>query len=176
MIDLLAKLPFWLNGTQARRTAQAAAAWWARVETWLGEAAAQASIATCSEAALAAHARDRNLERLPGEPLALWRGRVQHALRTVIEAGSRAGLEFLLETYGVVGAAVLERDPGSDWDVIEIRLSPQSLNGADSLVLDRIFHKWGRACRRYVIAHIDRAPGYHASTFTDELQHVEVAA
>jgi len=175
MIDLGAKLPFWLAGTQTKRAALALAAWWGRAETWLNEAATQASIADCSAEAVAAHARDRAIERLPGESLAIWRGRTQHALTTVIEAGSLAGLNFILTTFGVIGFSVLERVPGQDWDIIEIRLEPTALNGADTTLLDRIFHKWGRVCRRYVIAHIDPAVAYVSSQPVDELQHVEVA-
>ena len=176
MIDLSAKLPFWLGGTQIKRAALALAVWWGRAETWLNDAAAQASIATCTDEALAAHARDRAIVRLPGESAATWRARTQHALTTVVEAGSYKGLETILTTFGVVGFSILERVPGQDWDIIEIRLEPTALNGADTILLDRIFHKWGRVCRRYTITHIDPAQNYVTASEVTELQHVEVAA
>jgi hypothetical protein len=175
VIDPKDRLPFWFAGPEAFRLASAARAFWQRWETWLGEVAPQADIRVCSTSALALHAADRGVTRLPGESEALWRNRVLHALTTAVESGSRAGLELILATYGVQNFSVAERVPGLDWDVVVVELDPDVIS-ADTTLLDRIFAEWGRVCRRYQITHTVTTPAYHASSMTDELQHVEVAA
>ena len=175
MIDPKDRLPFWFAGTEALNLAAAARAFWARWEAWLGEVAPQADIRVCSAAALALHAADRGVTRLPGESESLWRNRVLHALTTAVESGSRAGLELILATYAVQNFSVSERVPGLDWDVVVVELDPDTLS-ADTGVLDRIFAEWGRVCRRYQITHTTVAPAYWIGAATDELQHVETAA
>jgi hypothetical protein len=175
VIDPKDRLPFWFAGPEALKLATAARASWARWETWLGEVAPQADIRVCSAVALALHAADRGVTRLPGESEALWRNRVLHALTTAVESGSRAGLELILATYGVQNFSVAERVAGLDWDVVVVELDPDVIS-ADTTLLDRIFAEWGRVCRRYQITHTVTTPAYHASSMTDELQHVEVAA
>lgn len=176
MIDPREHLPFWLDGAQATKLGGAARAFWARWEAWLLEALAQADIRACSDKALEYHAHDRAVDRLPGESLALLRNRVLHAVTVATSSGARVGLERILAVYGVIGAAVDERVEGLDWDIVQVRLDPNALNGAETGLLDRIFHEWGRLCRRYLIVHLVPTPAYHASTVTDELQHVETAA
>ena len=174
MISIRNLLPFWLSGPEALKLARAVEAYWLRLEDALWNALRQVDIAQCSSAALALHAEDRGVTRLPGEPEALWRQRVQHALTTSIESGSRAGLEKILATYGVKNFSVLERQPDNDWDVVEITLDPDALS-ADTGLLDRIFAEWGRICRRHVITHTLPSAVYPISLMTDEQQHVEIA-
>ena len=174
MIDLKSFLPFWFAGPEVSRLAKTAQAFWQRLEDALWNALRQGNIAQCSLAALELHAWERGVSRLPGEPEALWRQRVQHALTTSIESGSRAGLEKILTTYGVKNFSVLERQPDNDWDVIEITLDPDALS-ADTALLDRIFAEWGRVCRRHVITHTLPSPVYPISLMTDEQQRVETA-
>ena len=175
MIAIRERLPFWLAGPEAANLAGAAQSFWQHLEAWLAGVAPQADIRVCSAAALALHAADRGITRLPGEPETLWRARVLHALTTAVESGSRAGLELILATYGVQNFSVAERVAGLDWDVVVVELDPDTLS-ADTGVLDRIFAEWGRVCRRYQITHTVTTPAYHASSMTDELQHVETAA
>ncbi len=79
MTELKDRLPCGLSGA-------------ARVEAALNGAAAEASIADFSLLALEVHSVDRSIFRLPGQPEAPWRGRVQHAFSAARKAGSRAGL------------------------------------------------------------------------------------
>jgi hypothetical protein len=175
MIAIGERLPFWLAGPEAVRLAGAAQSFWESLEAWLADVAPQADIRVCSGAALALHAADRGITRLPGESELLWRARVLHALTTAVESGSRAGLELILATYGVRNFSVAERVAGLDWDVVVVELDPDTLS-ADSGLLDRIFAEWGRVCRRYQITHTSVAPAYWIGAATDELQHVETAA
>ncbi len=175
MIDLSPRLPFWLNGDQAKKAALSAQAFWAEVETWLLQSVAQVDIRTCSSKALAYHADTRGIVRLPGESEALFRQRVRHAVTTAIESGSRSGLEFILSVYGVVGFDVQERVPGLDWDVVQITLSPDALS-VDSDLLDKILHRWGRVCRRYVVTHVVTSPLRIQPVAWQEVQYTGVAS
>jgi hypothetical protein len=152
MIDPRTLLPFWLSGSQAVKLADAAAAFFARWETWIDEALAQASIADCSSAALAEHAIDRGIDRLPGEAEAVWRNRIQHAFAAARDAGSRAGIEAILTAHGLTDFTIIERDPGQDWDVIQVILNPAQLS-LDSENLTRVLNRWGRLCRRYSVGY-----------------------
>lgn len=175
MDDLEPKLPFWLNGPQAQALARAARAFWARVEGWLGDALAQADIRACSRAALETHAWGRNVERLPGEPDALFRGRVLHAVEAAVNAGSLRGLELILRAHGVTHFVIEERPIDVDWDFVLITIDTEQLS-ANTDLLDRIFKRWGRVCRRYVISHQSPLAVYAIPLHMDELQHIEVAA
>jgi len=101
-LSIVNKVPFWLAGSEALRLADAAEAFWARVEAWLNEALAQGNIAVCSPEALAQHARDRGIVRFPGEPLSRWRSRVLHAFLTAQEMGTLADFEAVLAAHGPV--------------------------------------------------------------------------
>ena len=175
MIDLVDRLRWWLAGTQSRALARAAEAYWGRAEDWLDEAVAQVDIATCSNEALRAHARDRTIARLPGEAEALWRDRVRHAVTVAREAGSRAGLEYILQVYGVSNFAVRERVAGLDWDIVLVELDSTTLS-ADSDVLQRVFAEWGRVCRRYAPAHRVTVPSWWHPAVVQEAQYVGVAS
>ena len=175
MLDLAATLRWWMAGPEAKALAKASGDYWARPEDWLGQATDQLDIATCTSEALRAHAADRQIARLPGEPEDLWRKRVLHAVTVARESGSRAGLEAILDAYGVLGYSILERQPGVDWDIIEVRLDPDQLNGATTTLLDRIFHEWGRVCRRYVVTHITEAPTYLIGSEVTEMTYNGVA-
>ena len=148
MIELKNKLPFWFAGPEALKLSASAQAFWARWEAWLGEVAPQADIRVCSAGALALHAADRGVTRLPGEPEALWRDRVLHALLVAIESGSRSGLEAILTAFGLQNFSITERAPEQDWDVVQIDLHPKQLT-LDSDRLTQVLCQWGRLCRRY---------------------------
>ena len=166
------KLPFWMNGTEALKLAAASESFWAWVKGLLDEAAKQLDISQCSMEALKAHAIDRHVERLPGESVASWRTRVQHALATAQKSGSRAGLEYILTVYGVSAFDIQERVPSQDWDIIDIVLDPDALSGASTEVLDKVFAKFGNTCRRFQSSHYQLDNQYcHESGF-HELQHI----
>ena len=158
MIDLFKLLPFWLQGPEIKKWADAFQARLAAWETWLEAALSQAEIANCSSAALAVHALDRSVLRLPGEPEAIWRQHVLHAFTVALESGSRRGLEGILAIFGLVNFTITERDPGQDWDVILIDLDPTELS-LDSDNLNAVLQHWGRACRRYAPSYTMAASG-----------------
>ena len=157
MIEIFDSLKFWLKGPETRKWADAHKAFFARWESWLNEVLTQADLQNCSAAALDVHAWDRDLERLPGEPDALWRDRVRHAIDIAARGGVRAGLDAALAYYGLSGFTIFERDPlfGDD----TIRIEPGS-NPWDPVLLRKILERRGRACRVYVVGTAHEAPLY----------------
>jgi hypothetical protein len=174
MIDLYALLPFWLKGEEIRKLADAFRAVWALWIARLDLALLQADIRFCCEAALALHAEDRQVPRHPGEPLELWRNRVLHAFTAAKEAGSRRGLEFILGVHGVLDFIVSERVPGEDWDIVFVELDPVSFS-TDTAILDRIFERWGRTCRRHFVTFKTPDTLYLGTPEYSDLLSVEIA-
>ena len=175
MIDLKEKLPFWLKGSQAVKFADAAKAFFTRWETWLNEAVAQADISNCSTAALAEHAKDRTIDRLPGELESVWRTRVKSAFTSASQAGSRRGFEQILAAHNVQNFSVEERVAGLDWDIILVNLDPDSLSIASETLL-KIFSRWGRPTRRFSIGHSIVNPVYLGSGAAEFIEHHGIAA
>jgi len=175
MFDVRDKLPFWLAGSEALRLADAAEAFWARVEAWLNEALAQGNIAVCSTEALAQHARDRGIVRFPGEPLSLWRSRVLHAFLTASGMGTLKGFEAVLAAHGALNVTVLERQPDVAWDVIKVELNPDAIS-IDTGLLEQLYREWGPLCRRYLITHRVPVPLYPIGAPASEEHHVQTAS
>ena len=120
MIDLKKSLPFWLNKPEITLWATAKQLFWERAEIWLDDVLGEADLATCSATALELHAWGRALRRIPGEPDALWRTRVRHAIDIAQRAGVRKGLDDALAYYGLTSFAVIERDPAFGEDTVRI--------------------------------------------------------
>jgi hypothetical protein len=88
----------------------------ATVANALAEAATQAVaarwVAFAPEDALAAHAADRKLERIPGESDVSFRERLRRAFAAYLRGATKAGLQAALTEAGASTAVVLE---DSDW-------------------------------------------------------------
>jgi len=142
------KLPVWLTGPTVTQLTAFLQAWWALVESWLSEPIKQLDPHTCTPGVLDLIAAGRNVKRFGGEPIGLYRLRVEHAYANAVDGGSVAGLQRIFERLGIGYVEVLERQPGKDWDVIILQLSNEQLSGNQEL-LKLLLTKYGRTCRRY---------------------------
>lgn len=142
------ELPFWLNGKHLQKLKAAAQNYWEKIETWASWVLGQRDAETCTEGVLELLAYERDIERLPNEPLYIYRLRVKHALVNAKDAGSTAGIKRIFQRLGIGYVNVIEREPGQDWDVISLELSDGQLSTNQEL-LQALLVKYGRTCRRY---------------------------
>ncbi|WP_163832253.1 phage tail protein [Spartinivicinus ruber] len=147
------KLPFWLGGSELNKLTRICEQFYGEVESWLRWPLSQLDPSTCSEGVLNLLAWQRDISRFKGEPLSLFRKRVQYAFINNVDAGSTAGVKRILERLGVGYCEVDERTPGLDWDIITLKLSDSQLAQHPEL-LSIILQMYGRTCRRYVFSTI----------------------
>ncbi|WP_370513295.1 phage tail protein [Pantoea sp. paga] len=112
---------------------------------------------TCSEPLLNLLAYDRDITRFNGEPLSLFRRRVAFAFINARDAGSVAGFISIFERLGIGYVELVERQPGIDWDVIQVRVSDSQIADNAQLLL-QIIQQYGRTCRRYQFEVITSQP------------------
>ena len=146
MIDI--KLPFWLENTQLLKLVAAVKTWWDLVETWIKYPLTQFDELTCSGIILNLWAYQRDIKRLPNEPLNLYRLRVKYALINAQDAGSVAGFIAIFARLGLGTVTLIERFDEIDWDVIQLVLTDEQIAGNEQLLID-IIRLYGRTCRRY---------------------------
>lgn len=103
---------------------------------------------TCSESVLPLIAWQRNIERLPNEPLDLYRKRVKFAFINAKEAGEVQGFKNIFERLGIGYVELHEREDPVNWDVINIEVADKDLAKSPDL-LQSIIEVYGRTCRRY---------------------------
>ncbi len=101
-----------------------------------------------SRAAACRLAYDRDITRFDGEPLSLFRKRVAYAFINARDAGSVEGFINIFERLGIGYVELLERQPGIDWDVIQVRVTDSQVSDNTQLMI-QIIRKYGRTCRRY---------------------------
>ena len=162
MIDIAGQLRRFLRGRETLRLAQACFSFWSQIETWLRIALEQKDIETCHPSMLAVHGWSRRVERLPDEPLELYRKRVLHAYANAEGAGYRKGLEEILTRLGIADYSIAEREPGKDPDICSIHLQSGTLTQKNELLV-RIFQEYGLTCRRYSMTVADFCGNYAAA-------------
>ncbi|CAI0724294.1 Uncharacterised protein [Serratia marcescens] len=141
-------LPVWMNKGEPLTLAHASKIWWERVYGWLTFPLAQIDVDTCDEQLLSLLAYQRDINRFPGESLALFRLRVKHAFVNALDAGSLAGFARIFERLEIGQVQQLERQLWLDWDVILLRINDEQLS-RDNVLMMNLVRQYGRTCRRY---------------------------
>ncbi|WP_145507672.1 hypothetical protein [Yersinia hibernica] len=141
-------LPVWLNKGEPVKLMRACQTFWQRVYTWLQWPLNQTDPLTCVVPLLNVLAYQRDVTRFPGEPLTLFRKRVNFAFINAKDAGSVAGFIAIFARLGVGYVELLERQPDIDWDVITVRVTDSQV-AENSELLMNIIRQYGRTCRRY---------------------------
>ena len=142
------KLPFWNSRGNSVPLVRAAQLFWQKIEDSLRWLLTQNDAEHCTESVLKLLAWQRDITRFDGEPLWLFRRRVQYAFINSIDAGSVAGFKRIFERLGVGYIEVQERVEGRDWDVIVLHVSDNQLS-QNSALLRVLIEQYGRTCRRY---------------------------
>lgn len=119
-----------------------------KVRNWMLLPLRQFDPITCSESILPLIAWQRNIERLPDEPLDLFRKRVKFAFINAKEAGEVQGFKNIFERLGIGYVELHEREDPVNWDVINIEVADRDLANSPNL-LRSIIETYGRTCRRY---------------------------
>ena len=153
MIKIFENLPIWLvkPGSEIEKLCTAFQTFFERLETWMLQPLDEMDPKICSRLAVEYHAWERSIIRVPGEPIEIWRNRVDSALETYQQAGSTRGLKVILQMHGATNYLVQERQAGMDWDIITVQIDPDELS-INANVLLAILGIWGKLCRRYELA------------------------
>lgn len=151
------RLPTWMRKGEPDKLLKAARRFWAQVYSWVTWPVSQFDPLTCSEPLLNLLAYDRDITRFNGEPLSLFRRRVAFAFINARDAGSVAGFISIFERLGIGYVELVERQPGIDWDVIQVRVSDSQIADNAQLLL-QIIQQYGRTCRRYQFEVITSQP------------------
>ncbi len=64
------------------------------------------------------------------------------------DAGSVEGFISIFERLGIGYVELMERQPGIDWDVIQVRVTDSQIATNTQLMI-QIIRQYGRTCRRY---------------------------
>ncbi|MDU3570646.1 MAG: hypothetical protein E7F77_07420 [Serratia marcescens] len=176
-------LPVWMNKGEPLTLAHASKIWWERVYGWLTFPLAQIDVDTCDEQLLSLLAYQRDINRFPGESLALFRLRVKHAFVNALDAGSLAGFARIFERLEIGQVQQLERQLWLDWDVILLRINDEQLS-RDNVLMMNLVRQYGRTCRRYFFdvlnqntvsvrpGRFDLDAGYHSAVFAPTFEIV----
>lgn len=151
------RLPTWMRKGEPDKLLSAARRFWTQVYGWITWPVSQFDPLTCSEPLLNLLAYDRDITRFNGEPLSLFRRRVAFAFINARDAGSVAGFISIFERLGIGYVELVERQPGIDWDVIQVRVSDSQIADNAQLLL-QIIQQYGRTCRRYQFEVITSQP------------------
>lgn len=142
------KLPSWMSQGEPAALMRACGVFWQKVTGWVTWPLQQFDPLTCAEPLLNLIAWERDISRFNGEPLELFRKRVAFAFVNASDAGSVEGFINIFQRLGIGYVELLERQPGIDWDVIQVRVSDSQLANNPDLMLE-IIRQYGRTCRRY---------------------------
>ncbi len=148
-------LPFWIDGTEARKLADAARTWFSRLGVWAELPLSQSDPLSCTERVLVLLAWQRGIERVAGETDRSYRLRVAHAYANGRDSGQVEGWKRIFQRLELGTPELEERVPGQDWDVIDV-LVPDEEMGPNQSVIEWIVDEYGRTCRRYRI--VSRIP------------------
>lgn len=119
-----------------------------KVRNWMLLPLRQFDPMTCDESVLPLIAWQRNIERLPDEPLDLFRKRVKFAFINAKEAGEVHGFKNIFERLGIGYVELHEREDPVNWDVINIEVTDSDISNQSQL-MQNLIETYGRTCRRY---------------------------
>ncbi|WP_208950160.1 phage tail protein [Rahnella sp. ChDrAdgB13] len=142
------KLPSWMDAGEPAKLLRACVRFWSTVYDWITWPLRQFDPLTCAEPLLNLIAWERDITRFDGEPLELYRKRVNFAFINAQQAGEVAGFIAIFSRLGIGYVELLERQEGLDWDVIVVRVTDSQVANNSDLLLE-IIRKYGRTCRRY---------------------------
>lgn len=142
------KLPSWMDKGEPAKLLNACREYWLKITYWVQWPLHQYSALTCEEQILDLLAYERDITRLDGEPLSLYRRRVHFALENAKDAGEVAGFIRIFKRLGIGYVELEERQPGLDWDIITVNVSDSQLADNSELMMS-IIQMYGRTCRRY---------------------------
>lgn len=142
------ELPTWLQSEDINRLKNAAQAFWVTVTSWVEFPLTQFNELDVSVFVLNLLAWERGIERVPNEPLSLYRDRVRFALVNAQDAGSVVGLIRIFERLGVNIINVRERIDGLDFDIVSIDVEDTQL-AENANLMNAVIRSYGRTCRRY---------------------------
>lgn len=142
------RLPSWMDRGEPAKLLRACVKFWSQVYDWITWPLRQFDPLTCAEPLLNLIAWERDITRFNGEPLSLYRKRVNYAFINAQQAGEIAGFIAIFERLGIGYVELLERQDGIDWDVIIVRVTDSQIADNSDLLLE-IIRKYGRTCRRY---------------------------
>ncbi len=148
MINL--KMPNWAQGSFFVRLLNAAQAWFEKVAGWIAWPLEQLDVATCHVALLDAYAYQRYVNKITGEPLSLYRLRIQTAFINAKEAGTINGLKNILQRLGIDIISINQKVDGRHWAVVEIEVSQVVLSQFGA-VIQELMSTYGKLCRTYEI-------------------------
>lgn len=151
------KLPSWMDVGEPAKLLRASVRFWSGVYDWITWPLRQFDPLTCTEPLLNLIAWERDITRFDGEPLSLYRKRVNFAFINAQQAGEVAGFIAIFSRLGIGYVELLERQDGLDWDVIVVRVTDSQIAGNSDLLLE-IIRKYGRTCRRYQFEVITALP------------------
>lgn len=150
-----ARAPWWEDGytispvhAEPGFLAKGINAFWQRLKGWLLLPLAQQDPLTCSESLLSLLAWERDIRRVDGEPLALFRKRVKFAFINAQDAGEVAGFKRIFERLEIGWCDVLERQEDTPWDVIIVEFTDSAI-AQNQLLIETLVQHYGRTCRRY---------------------------
>ena len=142
------KLPWWMSGKELTKLKNATIEWFHLVMSWAKWPLEQLDPLTCSQGILDLIAWQRDITRYSGEPLQLFRKRVAYAFVNARDAGSYEGFIKICARLEIGHIITQERQPGWDWDIINIYLEDEQMADNPEL-LKTIIRQYGRTCRRY---------------------------
>ncbi|MBS5529433.1 phage tail protein [bacterium] len=141
-------LRFWQDEGELHRTGEVIDRFFDAFQNRLRLVLCSVDAETCSGELLDLLAFQRDVDRLPGEPDAMFRKRVQFAAANARDAGSLAGFRRIWERLGLGTIEQIERFDPVNWDVVKLRIDEQVFAEIEQF-LDMLIQMYGRACRRY---------------------------
>ena len=138
----------WLNKGYAEKLVKVAQSYWDNTKDWVLWAVKQKNEQESADPILGLLAWERLTDRLPTEPMSLYRKRVQHALVNTVEAGEIASIQDVFARLGIDVLRVRERIDGQDWDIIALDLTNETVSEYGAF-LPELIQLYGRTCRRY---------------------------
>ncbi|CQJ44947.1 hypothetical protein [Yersinia rohdei] len=165
------RLPSWMDKGEANKLLRVCRQWWQWVHGWLIWPLNQLDAATCTVPLLNVLAYQRDINRFDGEPLSLYRKRVEYAFINARDAGSVAGFAAIFLRLGIGEIVQLERQPAIDWDVILIRVNDTQIAENNTLMM-ALIRQYGRTCRRYIFQVINaKTVSIHGGEFSNDYRY-----
>ncbi|EKN4206945.1 hypothetical protein NTJ24_000420 [Yersinia ruckeri] len=162
------RLPSWMDQGEPAKLLRACSRFWLWVNGWLIWPLNQLDASTCAVPLLNVLAYQRDISRFNGEPLSLFRKRVEYAFINAADAGSVAGFSAIFKRLDIGVITQLERQPGYDWDVILIRVNDNQIAENNTLMM-ALIRQYGRTCRRYIFQVVNaRTVTMHGGEFSNE--------